>query len=330
MGAPAELPASERSAGRMPDFFIVGQEKCGTTALYRTLREHPQVFMPDYKEPRFFCPDARADERTRAPGSGRGTRPRTLEAYLELFAPARPEQRVGEASPQYLRSLVAAKLIAELQPGAKIIAILREPVSAVRALHRQNVRDTFESERDLRAAIALEELRRNGERLPRDLESPVRLLYSEHVNYVKYLRRYEAEFPRSQILVLILDDFHRENAATVRRVWRFLDVDDTLPVHAASGSQPYKVVRSMPLHRMTRAVKIARNDPGAANSLARTAYALTPKPARELWRRVVYSKPASPDQALSAELRRQFKPEVIALSEHLGRDLVSLWGYDKV
>ena len=40
---------------RLPDFFIVGHAKCGTTALYEMLKRHPQVFMSDPKEPMFFA-----------------------------------------------------------------------------------------------------------------------------------------------------------------------------------------------------------------------------------------------------------------------------------
>jgi hypothetical protein len=310
----------------VPDFFIVGHEKCGTTALYGMLREHPQIFMPDFKEPRFFS----SDIRVRAPGPGGGRRTSTLEGYLELFAPALPDQRVGEASPQYLRSHVAAGGIAEMNPAAKIIAILREPLSFLRSLHMQNVRGNLETERDLRAAMALEEERRQGRRLPSGLESPVRLLYSEYISYLEQLSRFEAVFPASQILVLIYEDYRRENEETVRRVWRFLEVDDTLPVHVLTGRESRKAVRSMLLHRLTRAVKIARYKPGKASPLARAIYALTPKPVVELWRRIVYTRPDSPDEAFAAELRRRFKPEVVALGEHLGRDLVGLWGYDSV
>jgi hypothetical protein len=46
--------------------------------------------------------------------------------------------------------------------------------------------------------------------------------------------------------------------------------------------------------------------------------------------KLVYAKPQPPDEALMAELRVRMKPEVVALSEYLGRDLVSLWGYDSV
>jgi hypothetical protein len=46
--------------------------------------------------------------------------------------------------------------------------------------------------------------------------------------------------------------------------------------------------------------------------------------------RVVYDKPKPPDERLMMKLRQRFKPEVVALSEYLHRDLVSLWGYDNV
>ena len=79
--------------GRVPDFFIVGHPKCGTTALYEMLRRHPQIYMPDLKEPRFFAPDLRARflaGARRGTGVERGhSIPDTFEQYLALFAPAR-------------------------------------------------------------------------------------------------------------------------------------------------------------------------------------------------------------------------------------------------
>ena len=65
---------------RPPDFFIVGQPKSGTTALYEMLRRHPQIFMPENKEPWFFAEELH--ERT--PPRPGGT-PETLAEYLALF-----------------------------------------------------------------------------------------------------------------------------------------------------------------------------------------------------------------------------------------------------
>src|SRR5947199_2572083 len=98
--ASAQSPtAPRRSAARVPDFFIVGHLKCGTTALYEMLRQHPQIYMPDVKEPSFFVPEILARERT-------------LDSYLGLFEAAAPQQRAGEASPTYLWSSYAAERIA--------------------------------------------------------------------------------------------------------------------------------------------------------------------------------------------------------------------------
>ncbi len=38
----------------MPNFFIVGAQKAGTTSLYHYLNQHPQIYMSPIKEPFFF------------------------------------------------------------------------------------------------------------------------------------------------------------------------------------------------------------------------------------------------------------------------------------
>ena len=42
---------------KIPNFFIVGAPKCGTTALYEYLSSHPDVFLCDPKEPNYFSCD---------------------------------------------------------------------------------------------------------------------------------------------------------------------------------------------------------------------------------------------------------------------------------
>ena len=129
----------------VPDFFIVGHPKSGTTALYEMLRRHPQIYMPDLKETRFFAHELHP----RLPDSD--THPDTLEEYLLLFEGAGQEQRTGEASPSYLRSRSAATRIAKQRHDARIIAILREPTSFLRSLHLELLRDHVETEKDLGA-----------------------------------------------------------------------------------------------------------------------------------------------------------------------------------
>ena len=327
--SPPPCHGGEEPGGRLPDFFIAGHQKCGTTALYLMVRSHPQIFMPDVKEPRFFASDQRSPLAPAAPGAAR---PRTLDAYLALFAAARPEQRVGEASPQYLRSTAAAAHIAALQPSARIIAILREPASFLRSFHLQMVSSNVETQSDFRKAMALEGERREGKRIPRNCHHPDALLYSDHVHYVQQLQRFHAVFPREQVLVLNYDDFRADNDATVRKVLRFLDVDDTQPIDSIDTNR-VKAIRLRPLHQLANARRRASRSPGSAGPFGRTVDALTPtfmrdEAFRRRWRRLVYTAAPPPDQEFMLELRRRFKPEVQALSEYLERDLLGAWDYD--
>ncbi len=312
-------------AGRVPDFFIVGHPKCGTTALYEMLRRHPQIFMPDCKEPWFFAPELHV----RTPPRPEGT-PRTLEEYMSLFAPAGPGQRAGEATVMYLWSQTAAANIAEIQPDARIVAILREPASFLHSLHLQFLQTYIETETDLRRALELEPRRRRGEAIPKHTYWPQALLYSEHVHYVEQLRRYEAVFPKGQMLVLVYDDFRRENEATVRAVLRFLGVDETHPVETTEAN-PTVRARSQRLHALVHAVGVGTGPVSLAAKA--TVKTLTPRRLRRrafyaTQQRMVFAEPQPHDERLMAELRGRFRNEVVALSEYLDRDLVSLWGYE--
>ena len=181
---------------RLPDFFIAGQPKSGTTALYEMLARHPQIYMSKIKEPHYFAVDNPLPERTEGPRwsalDQTGVREQRLEDYLSLFAPARADQRAGEATTSYLWSRSAARRIAEVQPAARVIGILREPAAFLRALHLQLIRNRHETERDLRTALSLDDARREGRHIPDRSVWPMALIYSDRVRYVEQLRRYES------------------------------------------------------------------------------------------------------------------------------------------
>jgi len=315
-------------AGRLPDFFIAGHAKCGTTALYEMLCTHPGVFMPELKEPLYFASDLRMRYQRRASGP----LPTELPDYLALFEAAAPGQLVGEASSSYLWSHEAARQIHELRPDAKIIGILREPASFLRSLHLQLLQDHIETEKDLGRALELEAERRQGRRIPRRSVRPQALLYSERVRYVDQLRRYHELFGREQVLVLIYDDFRADNAGTVGEVLRFLGLDDAFEV-APREANPTVRMRSQVLDDLVHAVSVG------VGPLSRTVKgaikAVVPAGARRsalrtAQRRVVMGRPKEPSPELMRSIRLRVRGEVQALSEYLGRDLVSLWGYDRL
>jgi hypothetical protein len=131
----------------LPNFFIVGTGKAGTTSLYHYLRQHPQIYMSPVKEPSYFASEIRVENlgepylrhirrsSTRLSeclADGRPARPKgwlfsEWDEYLRLFQDVKSEIAIGEASVAYLWSESAAANIAARAPGAKIVMMLRDP-----------------------------------------------------------------------------------------------------------------------------------------------------------------------------------------------------------
>jgi Sulfotransferase family len=256
---------------------------------------------------------------------------RGISDYTALFDQARPDQLIGEATTSYLWSRTAAQRIAAVQPDARIIAILREPASFLRSLHLQFIRSDVEIERDFGKAMALDDERRLGRRIPPNTTRPQQLVYRDHVRYAEQLARYHAVFPADQILVLIYEDFRADNEGTVRKLVRFLGVNDDSPVETIERNHA-SAVRSPRLRAMVRSVYLGRA-PGA-RAVKESIKAVTSRRMRHrvlaTMSRVQERPPPPADEQLMRELRRRFRGEVQALSDHLGRDMVTFWGYDEL
>jgi len=326
-----DLRRARACGRRLPDFFIVGHAKCGTTALYEMLRRHPQIYMSAIKEPEFL---SRADrlyaQRDALAAAPAKVLPQTLDAYLALFAPAGREQLAGEASTEYLRTPASAARIAELCPHARIVAILREPVSFLHSLHLQLLQVRVETEADFERAMGLERQRRAGKHVPRGCPWPAALLYSQHVRYVEQLRAYRERFDPERVLVAVYDDFRDDSDGFVRDVLRFLGVDDSVALEQTQAN-PTLRIRSRRAEGLVNAVSTGRGP--VAATVKGAVKRLTPARVRRdalgaALRMVVDNEPRAPDERFVTELRARFKGEVLAASEYLERDLVSLWGYD--
>jgi hypothetical protein len=146
------------------------------------------------------------------------------------------------------------------------------------------------------------------------------------------LRRYEDTFSPDRLLILVYDDYRRDNPAIVRKILRFLDVDDSVSLAKIETNQSARV-RSKNVERALNAVSAGR---GPGLSVVKTAVeAITTRRLRRgaksaISRHIVHAKPRAPDPALMLEIRRRYKPEVEALTEYLDRDLITLWGYNDI
>lgn len=220
----------------LPNFLILGAAKSGTTSLYFYLRQHPDVFMPEVKEPRFFDyldePPPMTGPGDRSSNEAAGA-VYSLEDYRALFEEAGDAAAVGEASVNYLCSETAPARIREHLPNVRLFAVLRNPVERAYSHYLHLLRSGREEIRDFEKALQVEEQRRQ-----RGWE------WSWHYTrlgfYHRQLRRYLEFFDRDRLSIYLFDDLLEDEVAVTQSIFRELGVDDgfvpdTSMTHAKTG-----------------------------------------------------------------------------------------------
>lgn len=191
---------------RLPDFIIGGAIKGGTTSFNYYLKQHPQVFMSTFKEPRYFAYEP--DNPDHVEGRGLRFPIKTLEEYAALFEGAGHDQLAGETSPHYLRSPVAPRRIREAIPNARIIFSLRDPVRRAYSSYWHRVRLGLEDR-------PVEEVLVEGDQAV------------SHGLYYATLQNWYDCFDKQQIMIVLFDDLVRDALGTFADICRFLGIDDT-------------------------------------------------------------------------------------------------------
>ena len=293
-----------------PNFFIVGAPKCGTTALYEYLRTHRNIFFPNVKEPHFFAKDL-----------GNYPRIKTLRDYEAMFAASTEQHlRRGEASVYYLRSSVAIGNIHDFDPGAKLIAMFRNPVDMLYSLHSQLLFVSEENEPDFETAWRLQGDRERGKSIPPMIRSPRLIQYHQIGQLGSQAQRLLAIFPQSQVKFILFDDFAAAPQRIYDEVIQFLDIphDGRTDFPRINENKRAKISwlrdfsRKPPplLHRVFRRMKQL---PGAEGLVTAKKKIVSLNTVKE------HRPPLSP--AFRAELVETYRGEVALLSQILDRDL---------
>jgi hypothetical protein len=308
---------------RRPNLFLVGAPKSGTTSLHRYLQEHPDIYMSRTKEPGYFAPDvvgARPDQPFHYP--------RDEAAYLALFDNARDEQWVGESSTAYLMSTRAPTLVHEFEPGARAIVMVRNPVDLMYSLHAERVAGGSEQITDFAEAVAADDDRRAGKRMPRR-HAGFGVAYSDNAMLGEQGVRWVAAIGRDNVHVIVFDDFAADTPAEFAKVLEFLDVDtsfrpESFAVYNASHRRrggAARLVRPLLRNRFSRWVS-GQALPALIGE-QRTMRFANRFGARRL------TKQAHERDRLSPDLRRQlaagFQDDVRKLGSLIDRDLVAEW-----
>ena len=204
----------------LPDFFIIGAPKSGTTALHAALSDHPGLYLSGVKEPKFFLCDG-PPPRHGGPGDAHSYREWVWRAdeYEALFDAAPEGVLRGESTAFYLQDLESHRRIAEAVPGARLIMILRDPVDRAYSNWAHLWADGLEPISDFLAACD-EEPKRTAAGW-----API-WRYRETGRYGHQIRHLRTHFPREQLHIVRYKELVDQPAATLDGVCRFLGVEE--------------------------------------------------------------------------------------------------------
>jgi hypothetical protein len=203
----------------LPHFFLIGAPKAGTTALHLALSAHPEVFMADPKEPKFFLTDdGRRPVARGGPGDAQTIRKQVWrrQDYEQLFEAAPSGATRGESTTLYLQNPVAHERIKAAVPAARLITVLRDPVDRAHSNWTHLRSAGLEPESFIRACELEDERASKG-------WAPF-WRYLGLGRYGQQLTHLFSVFPREQVLVLFYRDLRERPAATMDMVCRFLGV----------------------------------------------------------------------------------------------------------
>jgi hypothetical protein len=200
-----------------PDFFLIGAPRSGTTSLSRYLADNPQVCFSRPKEPHYFSllsPHASLDD--------------LATAYLSQYFShcGGGYKAIGEGSTSYLYAPYALRRISSVNPRAKFIAILRNPLDMLPSYHLRLRFTIMEDVEDFATAWRLQDVRARGERIPKYCLAPLLLLYREVAKFGEHVERLYHLAGRDRSLVLLFDDLVRDPGTVYKQVLAFIGVDD--------------------------------------------------------------------------------------------------------
>ena len=300
---------------RKPNFFIVGAPKSGTTALYHYLKLHPDIFLPEVKEPHFFGADLYFKKNWYNNDE---------HQYLSYFEGAKNEKRVGEASTSYLYSLRAAEEIKKFSPKADIIIILRSPPDMMYSLHSEMLFDCREDIHDFKKALEAGK-KDKKKNISRRKNKRKWLYYRDAAKYSGQVKRYIDIFGPQKVHIIIFDDFIKDTEREYAKVLEFLKVDkikiDFNKINTDTNTNPNKRARIWILQ------KFIEEPPSLLRTVSK--YLIPQKTRYRFVKRATklntkYQPRVPLDNKLRQSLLKEFRPEIDRLGRLIHRDL-SFW-----
>jgi len=210
----------------LPNFLCVGAQKAGTTTLHDILMRHPEIYLPNIKETKFFQDNSKYEK--------------GIKYYeKEFFGRWKGEKAIGEIDPEYMYfEYVPERIYNHLGKDIKIIFMLRNPVDRAYSHYWMSYRRGYETE-TFEKAIELE-----AERIKIDESYKNHFSYIDRGFYAKQIKRYLKFFLRGNMFFIIFEeDFLNNRENTICSLLSFLNVDINFKLHLNIKSNPCSLPR---------------------------------------------------------------------------------------
>ena len=209
----------------LPNVFVIGAPKCGTTSLFHWLSGHPEICASDPKETYFFA-DRELDHLDIRPNH----RQNGLPDYLSLFEPVNELTRVKmEGSTHYLYSDPALDFVSEISPHPRVIVQLRNPAiriwSHFNYIKQKATRPIEISFPDYVDAMLSAPEKSFGNFSHQPWAQYLLQNQLSYSNYIHHLGRWLDRFQRDHIKILILEDLSQQKRRAVQNVAKWIEVD---------------------------------------------------------------------------------------------------------
>lgn len=208
----------------MPDFIIIGAQRCGTSSLYNYLIQHPSIIPARKKEVHYF--DLQFQKGNEWYRSNFPT-----IFYKRIIKLIRGNSLTCEASPYYIFHPLAAGRIKQILPDVKLICILRDPVVRAYSHYCKEVRMGREN------LLFEEAIINESKRLEGEIEAFYRDPYyhSDNYRWFSYLTRghYEEQlkrwfkfFKKDQFFFMISEKLFKDPVSELKKITRFLGLPE--------------------------------------------------------------------------------------------------------
>lgn len=211
----------------MPNLFIPGAAKAGTSSLHEYLNQHPDIFMSPFKEPQFFSHDK--------PLWGKVGYNDGIATYKQYFAGAEGHKIVGESSTSYMLFPKVIERIKKHISNPKFIFIFRNPVSRAYSHYtwmlshhaeKKGFRQVFIDDMDV-----LIDSERNHDKVGR-----YRYYYQNGL-YATWLQKFQENFGKENIHVITLECLKTDELDILNSCFRFLQINELESITSVQSNQ---------------------------------------------------------------------------------------------